>query len=95
MIVGVLFIFTYVRDAVHGFGRSIKKFILPTFRLQHNLLALLCVAFTILVLLLGVGVMVIVFNEGYGFVTALYFAVYTATVRLYGCAWYSTAHYPS
>lgn len=80
MIFGILFIFTYVQGVVHGVGRAIKKYVLPSLKLQNNLQALIVVSIVLFLLVIGLGTMFIAFNEGYDFSTSLYFVVYTATV---------------
>jgi hypothetical protein len=81
MLLGILFVFTYVNGAVGFIGRSIKHYILPLVKLQDSILGFVAVCIILLLCVIGVGTLVIVYNENCDFVTALYFVVYTATVR--------------
>lgn len=81
MVLGILFIFTYVQGVVHGVGRSIRRYILPPLKLHHSTVGLIAVSTLLLLCVVGVGTAFIAYNEGYDFPTSLYFVVYTATVR--------------
>jgi hypothetical protein len=81
MIFGILFVFTYVKGVVHFVGRSIKKYILPSIKLQNSVAGLIAVSILLLLFVIGLGTLVISYNENYDFSTSLYFVVYTATVR--------------
>lgn len=82
MVFGILFIFTYIKDVLHAVARTIKNSIIPTLNLEHYVGAMLVVSLSLLVLTVFVGVMFVCYNEQLGFVTGLYFIVYTVTVRI-------------
>lgn len=81
MLFGILFLFTYIKNVVHQVGTVLKRQVLPSLSLQHYVGGLVVVSFSSLFVILAVGTVFVYFNEGLHFVDALYFIVYTATVR--------------
>jgi len=81
MFVGILLIFSYLKNIIHILAGVLKERLLPGLNLEHYVSAMLGVSLVLLVLDLLLGTFVMQFNENLSFITALYFAVYTATVR--------------
>lgn len=81
MLFGILFLFTYIKNVIHSVGRALKRCIIPSLSLEHSVLGLVIVSFSSLFIILAVGTTFVCVNEDMHFVDALYFIVYTATVR--------------